>query len=126
MKKILASKKAFSLPEILLVVVLLGIVSAVSVPLVFNLLESGHRELAKSVAHSMNAAKHSFTMRQYNAEQLYAHAINDVERYQLIQPYLPGSGDTSDTLLPEGYHIRFHALLKQKVELTGPEGLIVY
>lgn len=61
----------FTLVELLLTIVLIGLISGLCYPIVTNLLEKCRDESAISAAQCVNAAKKSFWMRSPKADQEY-------------------------------------------------------
>ena len=120
------NKFGFTLVEILLVVVLLGIISGLGYPLVIHLMDSGFERSAVSVAQSVNAAKQSYKMRHYQANQEYGRQSNETDRYALIKEYMPHGNVGLNDLLPKGYSVELGSSIRDRVGLRGPKGEISY
>lgn len=119
------SRAGFSLVEILIVVVLIGILTTVSYPVVVGLMENGKSHSAIVIAQSLNAAKQSFRMKHFKAEEDYAKQGNDEAKFALIQPYIADSSSKLNQLMPKGYRVDLQGM-KDRVKLWGPKGEIVY
>ena len=115
-----------SLIEVLLLVMILGILSGMGYPIVVHLVEEGRVQAAKSTALSINAAKQSFKMKHFRAEQEYSSQATDEGKYALLKAYLPSSNISLETLLPKGYRIGMNASIRDRVGLFGPKGEIHY
>lgn len=120
------NKSGFTLVEVLLVVVLLGVISGLGYPLIIHLMDSGLERSAVSMAQSVNAAKQSYKMRNYKADQEYGKQSNEAARYGLIQEYMPHGNVGLNELLPKGYTLEIGSSIRDRVGLRGPKGAIIY
>lgn len=109
------NKSGFSLVEVLLTIVLIGVVSGLCYPVVVNLLEKCKDESAICSAECVNAAKKSFWMRNPRAEQEYMNQTSDAAKYALIKDYLPDPSTTFDRALPKGYQLKMNARIRSRV-----------
>lgn len=102
------NKSGFSLIEVLLTIVLIGVISGLCYPIVTNLLDKCKDVSAICAAESVNAAKKSFWMRNPKAEQEYARQSTNEGRYSLIKDYLPNPNTSFDRALPKGYKLEMY------------------
>lgn len=116
----------FSLVEVLLVVVLLGILSSLCHPILINILEESRKQFAICFAESVNAAKSSFWMRKPTAEQEYTEQKTNEDRYALIKEYLPHRNTSLIDALPQGYNLDMKQSIRDRVELSNKKGENVY
>lgn len=123
---LLRNKSGFSLVEVLLSIVIIGILSALSYPCMTNIIEKCRSELAISFAQSVNAAKSSFWMKNANGEEEYARQTANKGRYDLIKEYMSNSNVSLERALPQGYQIIMNDSIRDRVELFNNKGEIVY
>ncbi|OAI50840.1 hypothetical protein AYO37_00150 [Opitutia bacterium SCGC AG-212-L18] len=101
------NKSGFSLVEVMLTIVLIGLISGLCYPIVAHLFGKCKDESARCLAESIGAAKKSYWMRKLNAKQEYANKTTDEEQYALIRDYLSDSSMTFDQVLSrlKGYRL---------------------
>jgi len=109
------NKSGFSLVEVLLTIVLIGVFSGLCYPIIVNLLEKCNDESAICGAQCINAAKKSFWMRNPKAEQEYTRQTTDEAKYTLIKDYLPDPSTPFDRALPKGYQLKMHSSIRGHV-----------
>lgn len=121
-----ANKSGFSLVEVLLTIVLIGVVSGLCYPVVVNLLDKCKDESAICSAECINAAKKSFLMRNPRAEQEYMHQSSEEAKYILIKDYLPDPSTPFDRALPKGYQLKMNARIRSRVGIIKGKSEIEY
>lgn len=119
-------RSGFSLIEVLLVVVLLGVLSSLSYPIVINIIQKSTEESVICFAKSVDAAKSSFWIRNPKAEQEYAKQTTNDERYDLIREYLANGKISLVRSLPSGFKLIMPKNISNSVEVLNKEGEIVY
>lgn len=120
------NKSGFSLVEVLLTIVLIGVISGLCYPVIANLLEKCKDESAICSAECINAAKKSFWMRNPKAEQEYIHRSTDEAKYTLIKDYLPDPSMSFDRVLPKGYHLVMHSSIRGRVGILKGNSELYY
>lgn len=83
-------QKAFSLPELLLVVVVTTVVGAASYPVINNLSGASSYAEAKAKAEALTAAKIQFKKSDSTADLDWSSAGDDFAKFQQLRPYLKG------------------------------------
>lgn len=113
------NKLGFSLVEVMLTIVLIGLISGLCYPIVANLSGKCKDESARCLAESIGAAKKSYRMRKLNAKQEYANKTTDEEQYALIRDYLPDPSITFDQVLShlDGYKLRMGSDVSDRVRV---------
>ncbi len=116
----------FSLVEVLLAIVLLGILSSLCYPIARNVIEKSKEQLAICFAESVNAAKSSFWMRNTFAEEEYAQQTTNEGRYNLIKEYLSNNNIPLAHALPEGFDLIMNGGIRERVNIVNKKGENVY
>lgn len=99
---------AFSLVEILVVVVILGIVVFLAVPNIVQVRQDSEDNLARSRAEALNvAAAAYFQAAGSQAAATAWAAANDEQRYLLVAPYLAFAPTEWSAYMPAGYSFAF-------------------
>lgn len=107
-------RNGFSLPELILVVVLLGLLAGVVVGGVVNLLPVGRQEVAVGKARILNAARCSYALLAPDAEERWTETGSDEARLGLLAEARVIDGVSSDFLLSQGgYSLRLQGGLRE-------------
>ena len=85
------SERAFSLPELLLVVVVTTIVGAASYPVINNLSGASSYAEANAKAESLTAAKILFRKSDPTADATWNSAASDAAKFDQLRPFLQGA-----------------------------------
>jgi len=103
------SLKAFSLVEVLVVLVILGTVLFLAIPNVVQVRSDSEDNLARSRAEALNMAAAAYFQAAGNqsASSAWAAANGNQARYDLIKPYLAFAPETLAAYMPNGYSISF-------------------
>lgn len=124
-----AQNRAFSLVEVLIVVVILGIVVFLAVPNVVQVRRDSEDNLARSRVEALNIAVASFYQAagRANASATWSGAGSDEARYQLLAPYLAFPPASLAEFMPAGYSITFHPTepLYNRPTVTKPSGAVL-
>ena len=89
---------AFSLPELLLVIAVLTIISAASYPIINNFSSASAYAEAKAKAEALTAAKILFYKSDPNAEKTWNATNSDSSKFSKLKPYLYGA--SNDLTIP--------------------------
>lgn len=116
----------FTLVEVMLTIVLIGLISGLCYPIVTNLLENCKDESAKCSAECINAAKKSFWMRNPTAEQKYSHQSTNEDKYKLVKDYLPDPTTQFDHALPSGYQLDMGSSIRSRVGILKGNHALEY
>lgn len=110
--------RGFTLPELILVIVLLGILAGVVVGGVVNLLPVGRQEVAVGKARILNAARCSYALLAPDAEERWNATTSDELRLGLLAEARVIDGVTSDFLSSQGgYTLRLQGALREPTAL---------
>lgn len=128
--KIFSSSTAFSLLELIVVLVILGIVAAIGIPNINQARESAETEDMRSRAIALQNAKSAFitAVGEEQATTSWNNQTDDMGRYNnLLRPYLPPTYPTATNnnlspLFPASYEVRLNLLpavvtLRKEVEV---------
>jgi len=122
--------RAFSLVEILVVLVILGTVLFLAIPNIVQVRRDSEDNLARSRAEALNMAAAAYFQAAGNqaASAAWAAAANDQARYVLVSPYLAFAQSTLTTFMPNGYSASFSSTdpLRQKATLTRGTNSLSY
>ena len=116
-----ASRRAFSFMEVMIVVMILGIVAAVTYPLYSKIGDAGRYTTAATRARSIATARESYALTQPNAATAWSTAANDTARVQLLisANLLSGTVSPADYLTsPGGYGIALGTPVRGTTSLT--------
>lgn len=120
-------KSAFSLLELLVVLVIVGIVLAIGVPGINKARADAELETMRSRAVALQTAKLSFidAVGSAGATTQWANQGSDTNRYQnLLRPYLPNTytGTLGDLFPPTSpFSVNLGAAISDSVTLQGPD-----
>lgn len=109
MRNGLRSRQAFSLVEILVVLVILGTVLFLAIPNIVQVRSDSEDNLARSRAEALNMAAAAYFQAVGNqtASGAWAGAAGDQARYLLLSPYLAFAPGTLVSYMPNGYSVTF-------------------
>ena len=119
-------KSGFTLPEALLTMALLGILTTITFPRVHGVLDKCKEKQAIAKAETLNSAKVCFKMRIADAQESYLKNGTDESRFQLLKKYIPISEVTFDQYAPKGFSIKLGKNLDEKVKLNKGNAPIKY
>jgi prepilin-type N-terminal cleavage/methylation domain-containing protein len=101
-------RAGFSLVEILIVLVILGIIVFLAIPNVVQVRRDSEDNLARSRAEALNVAAASyFQAVGVQAATSAWQSAGDEARYTLLSPYLAFAPDTLAAYMPAGYSASF-------------------
>jgi len=125
MKKRLVAENGFSLAELLIVLVVLGIILYFAFPNIVQVKSDSERELAKARAEALNLAATAYfqSVGPMVAATNWSAITNAEDHYNLLRPYLAFPAATLGNFLPStDYDIIFDASAPHKVKATlrGP------
>lgn len=86
--KLAGFHRGFSFPEVLLVVSVIGVLSALSYPVVKNFASSNHLAEAQTKAEALTVAKILFYRTDPISEEKWEAAKSDNAKFNLVKPYL--------------------------------------
>jgi prepilin-type N-terminal cleavage/methylation domain-containing protein len=124
MKKRIAARNGFSLAELLVVLVVLGILLYFAFPNIVQVKSGSERELAKARAETLNLAAAAY-FQAVGSDVAATNWANKTaeQRYQLVTPYIAFPATSLSNFLPSSdYSITFDASAPHKVKATlmGP------
>jgi prepilin-type N-terminal cleavage/methylation domain-containing protein len=124
MKKRIAARNGFSLAELLIVLVVLGILLYFAFPNIVQVKSGSERELAKARAETLNLAAAAY-FQAVGSDVAATNWANKTaeQRYQLVTPYIAFPATSLSNFLPSSdYSITFDASAPHKVKATlmGP------
>lgn len=111
---------AFSLVELLIVLVILGVIMFIAIPNIVQVRSDSEDNLARSRAEALNVAAAAYFQAVGNqaASAAWAAAGNDA-RYTLVSPYLAFAPNSLSAYMPGGYSVTFSSdPLRQKAALA--------
>lgn len=124
MRKRIASRSGFSLAELLVVLVVLGILLYFAFPNIVQVKSDSERDLAKARAETLNLAAAAYFQAVGTGSATTNWAGKTAEqRYQLITPYIAFPATSLSNFLPSSdYSVTFDASAPHKVKaiLMGP------
>jgi type II secretory pathway pseudopilin PulG len=109
----------FTLVETLGVCVLIGLLAALAGMAVFGLYSAGQDKQAIAAAQAINQAQQIYLLRVSGAATAWNGAGNDDAKFNLLQPYLPGTPPSLETFEPSGYAFHLGASLTDQVTITA-------
>jgi len=119
---------AFSLLELLVVIVVLGVVLYFAFPNIVRMRQDSEDNLARSRAEALNVAAAAYFQAVGNqaANTNWSSAGNDA-RYTLLSPYLAFAPTTLSNYMPSGYSVTFNTdPLRQKATLKQGSSTLSY
>lgn len=117
-KKTFSCRKGFSLVELTVVVILMGIVLTFGVWSFSGMAENARKQTAVARAHTIYSAQWNFGERIHNAETLWTGASNDEARFALIRDQVPGAqGLTLSEFEFEGYSYVLGSTLQERPQI---------
>ena len=122
------NRRAFSLVELLIVLVILGVVIFLAIPNIVQVRSDSEDNLARSRAEALNVAAASYFQALGNqaAKSNWTNADNDA-RYTLLTPYVAFAPATLSEYMPSGYSVTFDAdPLRQKAVLKQGSNSLNY
>ena len=125
MKKRVGTRDAFSLAELLVVLIVLGIILYFAFPNIVQVKSDSERELAKARAEALNLAATAYfqSVGPVIAASNWGGLNSAEDRYDLLKPYLAFPSPSLAEFLPStDYDIIFDASAPHKVKATlrGP------
>ena len=126
-KTFFRSRKGYTIMEIVVVVTILGILTATTYVYSVGLVNASRDKDAIARAQSINAAEQAYSMRVSTASSNWSSAANDAARFALIEQYIPfTNGISLAGYMPNGYTLTLGSTLNVKVAITGPSGAVTY
>lgn len=123
-------RAAFSLVELLIVVVILGIIVFLAIPNIVQVRRDSEDNLARSRAEALNVAAAAYYQARgvQSAAAAWQAAGSDEARYALVAPYLAFAPATLASYMPAGYAATFNATdpLRTKASVTRSGTSIPY
>lgn len=105
--------RAFSLAELIIVVVCLGILGSLTAGGIGNLMQVGREEAAVGRARLLNAARSSYALSRADAAQLWSQCASDQQRFQLLSAAQAIEGEATEYLSsPGGYTLALSGPLR--------------
>lgn len=125
MRRFAKGENAFSLTELLIVLVVLGIILYFAFPNIVQVKSDSERELAKARAETLNLAATAYFQSIGPAAALsnWTAKTNAEDRYDLLRPYIAFPAASLSNFLPSSdYDISFDSAAPHKVkaQLFGP------
>lgn len=114
------ARRAFSLVEILVVLVILGTVLFLAIPNVVQVRSDSEDNLARARAEALNMAAAAYFQAAGNqtASSQWSSANGNQARYELIQPYLAFAPSNLSAYMPNGYSASFSSSDPLRVKAT--------
>lgn len=120
-------KAGFTLIEMVITIAIMGIILGVASVNYTGFHSSAKRSSAIMGAQSLNIAMQTYRMRVTNAENAWANAADDSERFLLVQPYLGNAAQTLSAYTPDGFSYDLpDANLTVRAELYQGADLVIY
>jgi type II secretory pathway pseudopilin PulG len=110
--------RAFTVPELVGAIVIIGIMAALAIPAISGMLSSGKDQQAIGLAQAINQAQQTYKLRVAGAATNYSSAADSSARYLLIASYVPYSSATLSAYQPTGYTFALSTSLDTKVTIT--------
>lgn len=123
------TSKGFTLIETVIVLAVLGIVAAIVIPRMSNILPAAREQDAIARAYTLNQAVFTYTKRISAAPTNWAAATTNADKYLLLwnASFLPGCPPSLAAFQPSGYSFAFDSnLAVPRVVITGPNGVLAY
>jgi prepilin-type N-terminal cleavage/methylation domain-containing protein len=120
MKKRIAARNGFSLAELLVVLVVLGILLYFAFPNIVQVKSGSERELAKARAETLNLAAAAY-FQAVGSDVAATNWANKTaeQRYQLVTPYIAFPATSLSNFLPSSdYSVTFDASAPHKIKAT--------
>lgn len=125
-----AGKSGFSLVEILVVLVILGVVLFLAIPNIVQVRSDSEDNLARSRAEALNVAAAAYfqSVGRQAAVAAWTNAADNEARYTLVSPYLAFAPSTLSSYMPTGYSASFSTTdpLRQKAALFRGTNALSY
>lgn len=121
-------RRAFSLVELLIVLVILGVILFLAIPNIVQVRSDSEDNLARSRAEALNVAAAAYyqAVGNQSANSTWS-AANDNARYSLLSRYLAFAPTTLSNYMPNGYSVSFTAdPLRQKVVVKQGNTTLTY
>jgi len=118
----------FSLVELLIVLVILGVVLFLAIPNIVQVRSDSEDNLARSRAEALNMAAAAYfqAVGSQAATSAWSSAGNDA-RYALVSPYLAFAAPSLSSFMPAGYSATFSSdPLRQKVSVQRGSTSLAY
>lgn len=109
----------FTLVETLGVCVLIGLLAALAGMAVFGLYSAGQDKQAIAAAQAIDQAQQIYLLRVSGAATAWSGAGSDDAKFNLLQPYLPGTPSSLETFEPGGYTFHLGGTLTAQVTITA-------
>lgn len=122
------NRLAFSLVELLIVLVILGVILFLAIPNIVQVRSDSEDNLARSRAEALNVAAAAYFQAVGNqtANANWNSAGNDA-RYTLLSPYLAFAPSNLSNYMPSGYSVTFNTdPLRQKATLKQGSSTLSY
>jgi prepilin-type N-terminal cleavage/methylation domain-containing protein len=113
--------KGFCLSELIIAMTLIGILSALTYPMISSSMNASAMKEAKVRAHILNCAKESYRLRVGELNPDYARA-DDNTRFKLLAPYMRQNAQSLDTFCPKGYKFKIGPSIQSNVQLLDNSG----
>lgn len=120
--------RGFSLVELLIVLVILGVVMFLAIPNIVQVRSDSEDNLARSRAEALNVAAAAYfqAVGTQAASSAWSSAGNDA-RYALLSPYLAFAPASLSSYMPSGYSVTLSSdPLRQKATLTRGSTSVPY
>lgn len=120
--------RGFSLVELLIVLVILGVVMFLAIPNIVQVRSDSEDNLARSRAEALNVAAAAYfqAVGTQAASSAWSGAGNDA-RYALLSPYLAFAPASLSSYMPSGYSVTLSSdPLRQKATLTRGSTSVPY
>jgi len=121
-------RRGFSLVELLVVLVVLGVVMFLAIPNIVQVRSDSEDNLARSRAEALNVAAAAYfqSVGTQAASSAWSAAGNSA-RYALLSPYLAFAPASLSAYMPSGYSVTFSGdPIRQKATLTRGSTSIPY
>lgn len=125
-----ATKRAFSLVEVLAAVAIIGVITFLALPNIITVKQDSETNLAIARAEAVNVGLVNFIQAygRSNATDTWAAQTSPQARYALLASYLAFAPALKEDYMPSGYAITLPTTINtiSKIALTGPGGTITY
>ncbi len=121
------SRRAFSLAELIVVVVCMGILGSLAAGGIGNLMQVGREEAALGRARLLNAARSSYALSRSDAAQLWSQCGTDQQRFLLLSEAQAIEGSAAEYLSsPGGYTLGLGGPLRGRTQVFRNGEQVVY